>query len=121
MEMRLRGALERREFLLHYQPKVDLATGVISGFEALLRWQHPEQGLISPMSFVPVLEDTGLIVPVGEWVIACVCEQIRDWKEQGITPRPVAVNLSARQFQHKDLDGVVARIIRSTGIDPTLL
>jgi len=121
LDARLRGALERNEFLLHYQPKADLATGSISGFEALLRWQDPQQGLVSPAQFIPILEDTGLIVPVGEWVLRTVCAQIKEWQKQGIKPRPVSVNVSARQFQQKNLDAVIARIIRDAGIDPSLI
>ncbi|MGB7543756.1 MAG: diguanylate cyclase, partial [Burkholderiales bacterium] len=121
LESGLRGAIERKEFLLHYQPKVELASGGISGFEALLRWQHPERGLVSPAQFIPILEDTGLIIPVGEWVMLTVCDQINAWQSQGIKPRPVAINLSARQFQQKGLDATVARLIQETGIDPALL
>jgi diguanylate cyclase (GGDEF)-like protein/PAS domain S-box-containing protein len=117
-ETALRHALERREFLLHYQPKVDLATGGICGFEALLRWQHPERGLVSPLEFIPVLEDTGLIVPVGEWVVAEACRQLGEWKAAGIETRPVAVNLSARQFQEEGLLGAIRRILGEAGVDP---
>jgi EAL domain-containing protein (putative c-di-GMP-specific phosphodiesterase class I) len=121
MESSLRGALERGEFLLHYQAKADLVTGAISGFEALLRWQHPERGLVPPIEFIPILEDTGAIIPVGEWVLRSVCEQIKAWQAAGITPRPVSVNVSARQFQRRDLDAVLARIIEEAGIDPAYL
>ncbi|MEW6705148.1 MAG: EAL domain-containing protein [Pseudomonadota bacterium] len=121
LQTQLRGALERQEFTLHYQPKVDLATGVISGFEALLRWQHPQRGLVPPLQFVPILEDTGLIVPVGEWVVRTVCEQISRWQAEGITPRRVAVNLSARQFQQRHLDASIAAILAETGIAHDLL
>lgn len=121
LEIALRGALARKEFLVHYQPKIDVANGAITGFEALLRWRHPEFGLLSPSEFVPVLEDTDLIVPVGEWVLQTVCEQIRHWSQRGLAARPVAVNLSARQFRMEDLDTVVARIVTATGIDPSLL
>jgi diguanylate cyclase (GGDEF)-like protein/PAS domain S-box-containing protein len=120
LEAKLRGALDRGEFRLHYQPKVSLETGAISGFEALLRWQHGER-LVSPADFIPILEDTGLIVPVGEWVLRGVCEQIRQWQEHGIAARPVAVNLSTRQFQHKNLVLMVAQILRETGVVPDLL
>ena len=120
-EAALRGALERNEFILHYQPKADLYSGTISGFEALLRWRHPERGLVPPFEFISILEDTGLIVPVGEWVIRTVCEQIMQWRRQGFAPRPVAINLSARQFQQKDLDGVIGAILSRTGVDPRLL
>jgi diguanylate cyclase (GGDEF)-like protein/PAS domain S-box-containing protein len=121
IESRLRGALERGEFVLHYQPKVGLDSGEISGFEALLRWQHPERGLVPPLDFIPILEDTGLIVPVGEWVVRSVCLQLRQWQREGVPLRPVAVNLSARQFQQADLDVVIARIVSQSGIDPGLL
>jgi EAL domain-containing protein (putative c-di-GMP-specific phosphodiesterase class I)/CheY-like chemotaxis protein len=120
LETSLRGALEREEFLLHYQPKVELVRGTISGFEALLRWQHPERGLVSPADFVPLLEDTGLIVPVGEWVLQAVCGQIKAWQAQGLEPPPIAINVSARQFQQRNLNVFIARI-REAGIDPSLI
>jgi EAL domain-containing protein (putative c-di-GMP-specific phosphodiesterase class I) len=121
MEVALRRAIERREFLLHYQPKADLKSGAICGLEALLRWQHPERGLVLPAEFIPVLEDTGLIVPVGEWVMEAVCAQIRAWREKGLAAPPVAVNLSARQFQQKDLEATVRRILQTSGVDGSLL
>jgi diguanylate cyclase (GGDEF)-like protein/PAS domain S-box-containing protein len=121
MEAALRRAIERREFLVHYQPKVDLRSRRICGFEALLRWQHPEKGLVLPGAFVTVLEDAGLIVPVGEFVLRSVCEQIRAWQRSGIAVRPVTVNLSARQFQQKDFEAVVRSIIRDTGVDASLV
>jgi diguanylate cyclase (GGDEF)-like protein len=121
LETALRGAVARKEFLVHYQPKIDVATGAITGFEALLRWRHPEFGLLSPSEFVPVLEETDLIIPVGEWVLQTVCEQIRSWAMRGLAARPVAVNLSARQFRLENLDTVVSRIVTATGIDPSLL
>jgi diguanylate cyclase (GGDEF)-like protein/PAS domain S-box-containing protein len=121
MEASMRQALERSEFVLHYQPKVDLASGSICGVEALLRWAHPEKGLISPAEFVPVLEETGLIVPVGEWVIREACAQIGAWQQAGLKVPSVAVNLSARQFQQKNLDGIVREILRETGVAAALL
>ena len=121
VEAALRRALERKEFLLHYQPKADLESGVICGFEALLRWQHPERGMVSPVEFIPVLEDAGLIVPVGEWVMREVCRQIQAWKGSGLAVPPVAVNLSARQFLQKDLEATVRLILRETGVDPSLI
>jgi len=120
-EVALRRAIEHKEFLLHYQPKVNLGTGAICGFEALLRWQHPEKGLVSPVEFISVLEDTGLIVPVGEWVLGEVCRQIQGWQEAGLPAQKVAVNLSARQFQQRDLEATVRRILRDTGTDPSLI
>jgi diguanylate cyclase (GGDEF)-like protein/PAS domain S-box-containing protein len=117
----LRQALERGEFLLHYQPKLNLAAGTISGFEALLRWHHPQRGLVGPLDFVPILEDTGLILPVGEWVIEEVCRQLKVWEGMGLPVPPVAINLSARQLQHADLAGVIERIVVAAGVDPRLL
>ena len=116
MESSLRRALDRREFLVYYQPKVSVATGAIVGVEALLRWQHPERGLVSPGEFMPVLEETGLIVPVGEWVIEAVCEQIGKWRGAGVDPKSVAINLSARQFGDKDLGVTIQRILEQRGI-----
>jgi predicted signal transduction protein with EAL and GGDEF domain len=120
-ETQLRLALERGEFLLHYQPKLDLAEGTISGFEALLRWNHPQRGLMPPLEFIAILEDTGLILPVGEWVIGEVCRQLKAWQAQGMAVPPVAVNLSARQLQQADLAGAVERIVGRAGVDPALL
>ncbi len=120
-ETELRGALARREFVLHYQPKASIETGCISGFEALLRWNHPKRGLVAPAQFIAILEDTGLINEVGEWVVRQVCEQIRTWQIEGLKTSPVAVNLSARQFNRNDLDAAVVRILEDTGIDPNLL
>ena len=121
MEASMRQALERSEFLLHYQPKVDLASGAICGIEALLRWAHPEKGLVSPAEFIPVLEETGLIIPVGEWVTREACRQIGAWQQAGLKVPPVAVNLSARQFQQKNLEVSVRDILGEVGVDPSLL
>jgi len=121
LEAALRRAMERNEFQLHYQPKVDLESGAICGLEALLRWRHPDRGTVLPAEFIPVLEDSGLIVPVGEWVIREVCRQLNAWKEAGLAALPVAINLSARQFQQKDLEGTVRRILRDAGIEPSLI
>jgi diguanylate cyclase (GGDEF)-like protein/PAS domain S-box-containing protein len=121
LETELRGALDRAELVLHYQPKASLATGRITGFEALLRWQHPQRGLVPPMEFIPVLEDTGLIVPVGDWVVRTVCRQLAAWRAQGLPLRPVAINLSARQFQQKDLDRGIVSLLHETGVDAGLL
>jgi diguanylate cyclase (GGDEF)-like protein/PAS domain S-box-containing protein len=117
----LRRALERREFLLHYQPKVDLATGSMIGMEALLRWQHPERGMVSPLEFIPALEESGLILAVGDWVVAEACRQMRDWSHAGLEPAPVAVNLSARQFRRRDLDQVIRRLLAEHSLPPALL
>ena len=121
LEAQLRGAQERGEYQLHYQPKVNLQTGEISGMEALLRWQPKGRGLVGPDEFIPALEDTGLIIPVGEWVVTTVCAQILAWQAEGITPRPVAVNLSARQFRQRNLASVFGDILHTHGVDPALL
>src|SRR5580765_5194636 len=121
MQTETRRALERGEFRVHYQPKVELATGRICGFEALLRWQHPEKGLVPPAEFIPVLEETGLIVPVGEWVLRTACAQIKAWRAAGLPSSPIAVNLSARQFQQKDLEDSICRVLRESAVAPPLL
>ena len=119
--MELRRALERREFSLHYQPKIDLTSGRPCGAEALLRWEHPERGRIAPVEFIPVLEETGLIVPVGEWVLRKACEDLKSWQRAGMPAMPVAVNLSARQFRQHDLDERIGAIVAAAGVDPALL
>lgn len=121
LEADLRRALERRELLLYYQPKVDIGTGCIIGSEALLRWQHPQKGMISPDRFIPLAEETGMILPIGEWVLMEVCRQINVWQGENVTPLPVAVNLSARQFRNINLADSVRRILAETGIEPGLL
>ena len=117
----LRRAVERHEFRLHYQPKVNLVTGALTGMEALLRWQHPARGMVAPLDFIPALEDTGLIVAVGDWVIEEACRQLRDWMRDGLAPLPIAVNLSARQFRRPDLDAVIRGIVAAHGLQAGLL
>jgi diguanylate cyclase (GGDEF)-like protein len=117
----LRRALERREFSLHYQPKIDLTNGQPCGAEALLRWNHPERGRVAPVEFIPVLEETGLIVPVGEWVLKRACEDLKSWQRLGAPAMPVAVNLSARQFRQHDLEARIRAIVSAAGIDPSLI
>ena len=121
IETALRLALDRNEFTLHYQPKIDILSRKIKGFEALLRWQHPELGLLSPAEFIPILEDTDLVVRVGEWVLATVCRELVRWQSLGLEPKPVAINLSARQFRDKHLDATVERIVSEAGIAPGLI
>ena len=116
VESQLRKALERNELSLHYQPKVELLHGHVVGVEALVRWRHPELGMISPAEFIPIAEDTGLIVPIGEWILHTACQQIRTWEGHGIIPVPVAVNLSSRQFMQSSLASRVEAILHSTGI-----
>jgi diguanylate cyclase (GGDEF)-like protein len=121
MESKLRRALDQEEFLLYYQPQVDLTTGMIVGTEALLRWQHPELGLVSPGKFIPVLEDIGMIVRVGEWVLQTACRQSKAWQRDGFPPLRMAVNISARQFSRRDLIDTVASVLTETGLDPNYL
>ena len=118
LEWSLRRAVERREFLLYYQPKVAAHTWQVCGAEALLRWQHPERGIVMPGEFIPVLEETGLIIPVGLMVLETACAQIRAWETAGIRVDSVAVNLSARQFQQPQLDVLIRRIIEAAGVSP---
>ena len=114
LEASLRRALERREFVLHYQPKINLETRAITGVEALIRWRHPERGLIPPALFVPVAEDCGLIVPIGRWVLREACRQAQAWIDAGLPPLPVAVNISAAEFQGSDfVEGVRATLART--------
>jgi diguanylate cyclase (GGDEF)-like protein/PAS domain S-box-containing protein len=117
----LHKAAENFDFELHYQPKLDLRSGEICGLEALLRWQHPEYGRISPADFIPLLEDSGLIVPVGTWVLHTACAQARAWQDMGITPCVVAVNLSAIQFHRQDLCEVVQQVLKETGLEAKFL
>ncbi len=117
----LHHALERDEFVLHYQPKVDLRSGAITGVEALLRWRSPELGLVPPSKFIPVLEETGLILEVGEWVIARACRQARLWQEQGLPPLRIAVNLSPRQFQQHGLAERIRTLIDQPDFLPEYL
>ena len=118
LENALRRALERNELLLHYQQKVALGTGVLCGAEALVRWSHPEWGLLRPERFIPLAEETGLIVQIGEWVLREACRQTRAWLDQGLRPGPVSVNLSARQFRQEGLVRTVSRILEETRLDP---
>ena len=113
----LRWALERGEFRVHYQPKQALRDGALAGAEALLRWQHPQRGLIPPTEFIPLLEETGLILPVGEWLIRRVCTDLRQLAGCGLVPPRVAINLSARQFHQLDLAERIAAIVQETGMD----
>ena len=112
-----------QDFLVHYQPIVSLATGRVKGFEALLRWQHPERGLVSPAEFIPIAEETGLIVPLGYWVLRCACRQMRAWQERFPTSPPltISVNLSTKQFSQPDLIGQIDQILRETGLGASSL
>ena len=121
LEAGLRHGLERQEFRIHYQPKIDMTSGDITGVEALLRWQHPEKGLLLPEKFIHLAEETGLIVPIGLWTLREVCTRAKSWKEAGLPRMPVAVNLSAIQFSQEQLVPQLAEILESTGMDPEIL
>ncbi len=121
LENDLRSALDRGELSLHYQPIADCKTGRVLGMEALLRWKHPERGMISPALFIPLAEETGFIIPIGEWVLRTACEQCRTWHKQGFPSLYVAVNLSARQFHQRDLPASIYNILRETGLNPAFL
>jgi diguanylate cyclase (GGDEF)-like protein/PAS domain S-box-containing protein len=121
MENSLRKALERNEFVLYYQPQVDLESHRITGMEALLRWQHPDFGLVSPTQFIPIAEETGLIVAIGEWVLRTACAQNKAWQDAGIAPLRVAVNLSARQFKQANLVEMVRRALDDAGLEARYL
>ncbi len=121
LESNLRRALERKEFLLHYQAKLDLKSDMITGVEALLRWQHPDLGLVSPAQFIPLAEETGLIVQIGKWVLRTACAQNVQWQRQGVPPICISVNLSARQFADETLIDDISNALRETGMDSHLL
>ena len=121
LEYKLRKAIEKEEFVLHYQPQVDITTGEVIGMEALVRWQDPKEGLIPPGNFIPLAEDTGLIVPIGEWVLRTACIQNKMWQDKGMKPLRVAVNMSMRQFKQKDLVSIVRRTLKETNLNPQYL
>jgi len=120
-ETNLRRALERREFLLHYQPKFSLKTGEMTGVEALIRWQHPELGMVPPLDFIGIAEDSGLILPIGEWVLRAACQQVKRWNDEGLAKVKLAVNLSTKQFRHSRLKETLASTLSETGFDPRYL
>ncbi|QOY94093.1 EAL domain-containing protein [Massilia sp. UMI-21] len=121
LELALRGALEGGQFVLYYQPKLELNTGRVSGVEALLRWNRPGFGLVYPAEFVPIMEETGLVVRVGEWIVDEACRQIAAWNAQGVRDVRVAVNVSSRQFVEGDLEGVIRAALERHAIEPGLL
>lgn len=121
LESQLRKAIERDELRMYYQPKYDLRSGRISGMEALVRWYHQDRGFISPGKFIPLAEESGLIAPIGEWILNAVCKQNKAWQDAGYQPMRVAVNLSPRQFQHHNLIRTVTRVLEETGLSPEWL
>ena len=114
----LRKAIEEGQFVLHYQPKIRLPDEAVVGAEALIRWEHPELGMISPNQFIPLAEESGLILPLGEWVIRRACDQLQEWREEGHSPVKLSVNLSSRQFMQVNLVDMVEQVLEETGVDP---
>ncbi|MBP1153674.1 MULTISPECIES: EAL domain-containing protein [unclassified Paenibacillus] len=121
METDLHRALERNELIIHYQPQIDLESGKLCGMEALIRWNHPLLGFISPSEFIPLAEETGLIIPIGKWVLQTACKQNKELQEQGHPPLVVSVNLSARQFYQLDLVDMVSKVLKETHLEPKYL
>jgi diguanylate cyclase (GGDEF)-like protein/PAS domain S-box-containing protein len=122
LETALRAALERNEFTLHYQPQVDLRSGKVVGVEALLRWHHPERGMLGPATFIAVAEESGLIEPIGQWVLRTACQRAKAWQEAGYPPLKIAVNISARQLNRpREFSRGLSRILSTTGLDPRYL
>ena len=117
----LRRALRKEEFVVHYQPQVDIMNGRIVAAEALVRWEMPGVGLVPPLEFIPLAEQTGFIVPIGEWVLRAACEQAKLWEKASLPPLVMAVNLSARQFQQQDLAAQIADALKKTGLSPNQL
>jgi EAL domain-containing protein (putative c-di-GMP-specific phosphodiesterase class I) len=117
----LRHALDRQEFVVHYQPQVSIESGRLVGMEALVRWNHPDRGLVAPGEFIPLAEDSRLIIPLGQWILATACRQAVRWHETGLDRLRVAVNLSVRQLQHPDLIRHVEEALSGAGLPPTLL
>jgi EAL domain-containing protein (putative c-di-GMP-specific phosphodiesterase class I) len=116
LENGLRSALERKELFLMYQPQMDIVTGKITGLEALLRWQHPELGLVPPDQFIGIAENTGMILPIGEWVLRTACSQARKWQDEGLGPVQVAVNVSAVQFRQEGFCQLIRKVLHETGL-----
>ena len=121
LENALRNALERGQLYLHYQPQLSLGSGRIIGTEALLRWQHPEFGMVLPAEFIPIAEDSGLILPIGEWVLRTAVHQMKSWMDNGLAPMIMAVNISAVQFRHANLTDLITRILDEVKLPPQYL
>ena len=121
LEEQLRGALERGEMSLHYQPQIDMQTGSIAGMEALLRWTNAQLGVVPPNDFIPVAESAGLIVPIGEWVLRTACTQAKKWCDEGLAMKRIAVNIAAQQFAMPNFPAIVSQVLTETGLEPTML
>jgi EAL domain-containing protein (putative c-di-GMP-specific phosphodiesterase class I) len=121
LEHQLREAVFQEAFVLHYQPQVEVSSGRLVGFEALVRWQHPQRGLIGPDEFIPVAESRGLITPIGRWVLREACRQVKAWHDEGLPRVPVAVNLSPLEFRQRDVAAEIAAVLHATGLEPRYL
>ncbi|WNR46726.1 EAL domain-containing protein [Paenibacillus roseipurpureus] len=121
LEIGLRKALERKEFEVYYQPQIDVNSGRVIGVEALIRWEHPKLGFISPVEFIPIAEETGLIIPIGEWVLKEACRQNKEWQNQGFPAMRMAVNISSRQFKQSNLIAIVSKALEESGLEPHYL
>jgi diguanylate cyclase (GGDEF)-like protein/PAS domain S-box-containing protein len=121
LESDLRLAVDRNEFVLHYQPQIELSSGRITGVEALIRWMHPQRGLVPPNTFIPTAEDTGLILPIGEWALRTACQQAHAWQAQGYSPLRISVNISGKQLNGADIVSMVRKILTETRCDASLL
>jgi EAL domain-containing protein (putative c-di-GMP-specific phosphodiesterase class I) len=121
LENSLRQAMEQNEFLVHYQPLIDLKSGQVVGAEALLRWRHPEMDMVSPSVFIELAEESGVIIPLGEWMIGVVCRQIHTWQQEGTRIIPISVNISLRQFQQSDLPQKIEALLKDNNVDPFFL
>ena len=121
LESNLRHAIERNEFVLHYQPKMNVRTGEVTGVEALIRWRHPQRGLVPPAQFIPIAEDCGLIVPIGRWVLREGCRQARAWQDAGLPPLPIAINVSAVELRARDFVPEVRAILGAEGLEARYL
>ncbi len=121
LENNLRKAYINGEFILYYQPQFDIVTGKMVGMEALIRWQHPEMGMVPPMEFIPLAEETGLILPIGEWVLNAACAQNKAWQDAGYLPIKISVNLSSRQFKNNDIIKTISKVLKDTCMDPRYL
>jgi diguanylate cyclase (GGDEF)-like protein/PAS domain S-box-containing protein len=120
-ERDLRRAVERNEFVLYYQPQFHLVSGMVTGVEALIRWQHPEKGLVKPLDFIPLAEETRLIIPISEWVLRTACKQIKAWHQEGYSHLSVSLNLSARQFQYQNLVELIDQVLQENDLNPSCL
>lgn len=121
LENSLRKAMKEKQFILHYQPRIDIKTGQLTGMEALIRWEHPTEGLISPVKFIPLAEESGLIIPMTEWVLYTACEQNKKWQLEWNQPLRISVNISAQQFQQPHFEEMVNKILKETGLSPQFL